>query len=184
MAYNQTTGHIAPLPYLPAPHLHMTQRITRAANLTSAEEKLLNGITPAAVAGVTAMLAQLECQQTLPSMTVSIVADVSGYKRTMTCTNCVWDGHDLTHQFLDDKSTSVYGPGNQTTTFKQEASLRMSPCVPVPQPMPPAHLVIQPQPLYLSQPPHYLPHVQQLVSKRHQAHRRHTPVLPPCERRT
>ena len=86
----------------------------------------------------------------------------------MTCRNGVWDGYDLTHQFLDDRSTSVYGPGNQTT-FQLEASLRMSSCLPVqpvaPQPMPPAHMVIQrqPQPPSQSQPPNYLPHVQQLV---------------------
>ena len=87
------------------------------------------------------MLARLEAQQTLPSITVSIVGQTS---------------------------TSMYGPGNRTA-FEQEASLRMSHCVPdqpvAPHPMPPGHMVIQPQPQPPPQCQHptYLPHVQQLV---------------------
>ena len=69
----------------------------------------------AAVAGITALLAQLETQPTLASLALSIVADVAGYKRTMTCRNGVWDGYDLTHPFLDDRSTAVRGPSVQTT---------------------------------------------------------------------
>ena len=94
----------------------------RINQLQYQEEKLRNGISPAAVAGLTALLAQLEAQQTLPSKAVSILADVSGYKHTMTCQNGVWDGYDLTNQFLDDRSTSVYGPRNHTT-FEQQATL-------------------------------------------------------------
>ena len=41
------------------------------------EERLRNGISPAAVAGVIVLLAQLEAQTTLPCMAVSIVADVA-----------------------------------------------------------------------------------------------------------
>ena len=72
------------------------------------EEKLRNGISPAAVTDVTGFLVQTEAQQTLPSMAVSIVADLSGYKRTMTYRNGVWDGYDLTLQFQDDRSTGTY----------------------------------------------------------------------------
>ena len=61
----------------------------------------------AAVADLTALLAQLEAQQTFPSMTVSIIEDVTGYKRTMTCRKGIWDVYDLTHQFQDDMSTTV-----------------------------------------------------------------------------
>ena len=112
------------------------------------------------------MLAQLEAQQTLPSIAVSIVAEVSGYKCTMTCPFGVWDRYDLTHQFLDDRCTSIYGPGNHTS-FEQEATLPMAPCAPVqpaaPHLLPPAHMLIQLQPQPQSQPPSYPLHPQQLV---------------------
>ena len=57
---------------------------------------LRNGISSAVEAGLTALLAPLEAQQTLPSMAVSIVANVSGYKRTMASQNGVRDGYNLT----------------------------------------------------------------------------------------
>ena len=84
-------------------------------------------------------------------MAVSNVTNVAGYKRTMTCGDGVWVGYDLTHPFLDDRSTVVYDPSTQVT-FEQEVTLH--------QPLPQAHLVVQPQP-----PPQtiYLPNVQQLV---------------------
>ena len=66
-----------------------TQRVDQVQFI---EERLRNGFSPAAVAGITALLAQLETQPTLPSLAVSIVADVAGYKRTMTCRNGVCDG--------------------------------------------------------------------------------------------
>ena len=129
------------------------------------EERLRNGISPAAVTGITA-LPQLETQPTLPSLAVSIVADVAGYKRTMTCRNEVWDGYDLTHPFLDDRSTAVRDPSVHTA-FEQEATLRIPLTnVPMPQPLPPAHLVTQPQAQVLSQPvtqPMYLPSAQSVA---------------------
>ena len=79
---------------------------------------------------------------------VSIVTDVSGYERTMTCRNGVRDGYDLPHQFLDKWSTSVYESLNHAS-FELEATLRMSPCAHVqpaaPHLIPPAHMVIQSQ---------------------------------------
>ena len=78
-------------------------------------------------------------------MAVSIVADVAGYKRTITCKNGAWDDYDLTHPYLDDRSSVVRGP-SVLTTMEQEATLRIPIAnVPMPQPLPPAHLVIQPQ---------------------------------------
>ena len=79
-----------------------------------------------AVAGVAALLTQLETMQTLPGVSLSIVTEVAGYRRTVTCLNSAWGGHDLTHQFLDERSTAMYGP-SQGTRFEQEASLRMVP---------------------------------------------------------
>ena len=74
-------------------------------------------------------------------MSLQLVADIGGYRRTMTCQNGTWDGHDLTHQFLlDDRSTVVYGP-SQNNTFEQEASLRMVPAQPALAPQMPPQIV-------------------------------------------
>ena len=109
------------------------------------EERLRNGISLAAVAGITALLAQLETQPTLQSLAVSIVADVAGYRRTMTFRNRVWDGYDSTLSFLDDRSTVVRGPSVHTA-IEQETTLRIPIAnIPMPQLLPPAHMVIQPR---------------------------------------
>ena len=73
-----------PLPAQPEPNQNAA-RTQRVNQVQFFEERLRNGISPAAVTGITALLAQLETQPTLPSLAVSIVADVAGYKRTMTC---------------------------------------------------------------------------------------------------
>ena len=57
-------------------------------------------------------------------MSVSLVVEVAGFQRTMTYRNGTWDGYDLTHPFLDDRSTVIYGP-SQNTVFEQEAFLGM-----------------------------------------------------------
>ena len=148
MAYHHTAPPAMPAHAQPSQNAARTQRINQVQFI---EERLRNGLLPAAVVGITALLAQLETQPTLPSLAVSIVADVAGYKRTMTCRNGVWDGDDLTHPFLDDRSTAVRGPSVQTT-IEQDATLRISFAnVPLPQPLPPAHLVIQPQAQVLPQ---------------------------------
>ena len=119
MAYHHTASATMPAQPQPNQNAAQTQRVNQVQFI---EETLRNGISPAVVAGITALLAQLETQPTLPSLAVSIVADVAGYKRTMTCRNGVWDG--LTHPFLDDRSTAVRGPSVQTTV-EQEATLRI-----------------------------------------------------------
>ena len=93
---------------------HDAARGQRSNQVQYIAGRLRNDILPAAVADITALLA------TLPSLAVSNVADVAGYKRTMTCRNGVWDGYDLTHPFLDDRSTVVRGPCVQTA-IEQEA---------------------------------------------------------------
>ena len=101
-------------------------RAQRTNQVQFVEERLRNGLSPLAVAGVAALLTQLETMQTLPGVSVSLVTEVAGYRRTLTCQNNAWDGHDLTHQFLDERSTTLLGP-SQGTRFEQEASLRMVP---------------------------------------------------------
>ena len=161
MAYYHTASAAMPAQPQPNQNAARTQQVNQVQFI---EERLCDGISPAAVAGITALLAQLETQPTLPSLAVSIVADVAGYKRTMTCRNGVWDGYDLTHPFLDDRSTTVRGPSVQTTV-EQEATLRIPLAnVPMPQPLNPAHLVIKPQsqmhPQSGTQPPMFLPSAQ------------------------
>ena len=58
------------------------QRVNQAQYV---EEQLRNGISPVAVAGIAALLTQLETMQALPSVSLSIVAEVAGYHRAMTC---------------------------------------------------------------------------------------------------
>ena len=111
MAYHHTAS--AAMPAFASPN-HDAARGLRSNQVQYMEERLSNGNSPAAVVGITTLLAQLETQPTLPSLAVSIVADVAGYKSTMTCRNGVWDGYDLAHPFLDDRSTVVRGPSVHT----------------------------------------------------------------------
>ena len=127
------------------PHSARPQEPARAQRVNQAqyvEDRLRNGLPPVAVAGVAALLTQLETMQTLPGVSLSIVAEVAGYRRTLTSLNSAWDGYDLTHQFLDERSTAMVGP-SQGTRFEQETSLRMMPAnvpslppPPVPKPVP------------------------------------------------
>ena len=99
------------------------QRVSQAQNV---EERLRNGIHPVAVAGVATRLNQIDTMQALPGISLAITAEVAGYRRAVVCRNNAWDGYDLTHQVLDERSTSVYGP-SQGNTFEQDMSLKMMP---------------------------------------------------------
>ena len=79
MAYHHSAPAAMPASTQPNQDVARTQRVRQEQYI---EERLRNGISPAAIAGITALLAQLETQPTLPSLAVSIVA---GYNRTMTC---------------------------------------------------------------------------------------------------
>ena len=93
------------------PHSNRSQELPARAQRTNqvqyVEERLRNGLSSLAVAGVAALLTQLDTMQTLPGVSVSLVTEVAGYRRTLTCQNNAWDGHDLTHQFLDERSTTI-----------------------------------------------------------------------------
>ena len=129
------------------PHANRPQELPARAQRTNqvqyVEERLRNGLSPLAVAGVAALLTQLDTMQTLPGVSVSLVTEVAGYRRTLTCQNNAWDGHDLTHQFLDERSTTMLGP-SQGTRFEQEASLCMVPASVAT--MPPPQMVALPPP--------------------------------------
>ena len=78
------------------PHANRTQELPARAQRTNqvqyVEERLRNGLSPLAVAGVAALLTQLDTMQTLPGVSVSLVTEVAGYRRTLTCQNNAWDG--------------------------------------------------------------------------------------------
>ena len=107
------------------PHSNRSQEMPARAQRTNqvqyVEERLRNGLSPLTVAGVAALLTQLDTMQTLPGVSVSLVTEVAGYRRTLTCQNNAWDGHDLTHQFLDERSTTMLGP-------RARGSSRKRPC--------------------------------------------------------
>ena len=72
-----------------------SQETARAQRVTQAqfvEDRLRNGLPPVAIAGVAGLLTQLDTMQTLPGVSLSIVTEVSDYRRTLTCTNGAWDG--------------------------------------------------------------------------------------------
>ena len=103
------------------PHSARSQEPAQAQRVNQAqyvEDRLRNGLPPVAVAGVAALRTQLETMQTLPGVSLSIVAEGAGYRRTLTCLNSAWDVYDLTHQFLDERSTAMYGP-SKGTRFEQ-----------------------------------------------------------------
>ena len=93
------------------------QRVSKAEYVE--EERLKNGIPPVAVTRVAALLTQLETMQALPGMSLSLTVEVADYRHTLVCQNNAWDGYDIIHQFLDERSTTVYGPGATSLSRKQ-----------------------------------------------------------------
>ena len=140
------------------PHANRTQELPARAQRTNqvqyVEERLRNGLSPLAVAGVAALLTQLDSMQTLPGVSVSLVTEVAGYRRTLTCQNNAWDGHNLSHQFLDERSTTMLGP-SQGTRFAQEASLCMVPASVATMPPPPMVALPPPAPNSVPMTPTY-----------------------------
>ena len=161
MAYHPNNSIPATGPHGARPQ-NSPARAQRVNQAQYVEERLRNGLSPVAVAGVDALLTQLETMQTLPGVSLSIVTEVAGYRRTLTCLNNAWDGHDLTHQFLDERSTAMYGP-SQGTRFEQEASLCMVPANVSSLPLPPIPKPVPLTPTYSGLPafgaPYRAPHM-------------------------
>ena len=74
MAHHHTAPAAMPASTQPSQVVARTQRVRQVQHI---EEKLSNDISPAAIAGITALLAQLETEPTLSSLAVSIVTDVA-----------------------------------------------------------------------------------------------------------
>ena len=68
------------------------QESARALRVNQAqyvEAKLRDGLSPVAVAGVAALLTQLESMQMLPNASLSITTEVASYRRTLTHQQCL-----------------------------------------------------------------------------------------------
>ena len=83
-------NNTVPIPTM-GPHSNRSQELPARAQRTNqvqyVEERLRNGLSPLAVAGVAALLTQLDTMQTLQGVSVSLVTEVAGYRRTLTCQN-------------------------------------------------------------------------------------------------
>ena len=111
-----------------------TARVQRTSQVAFIRDRLDQGLSPATVAGVAAVLAQKESQIQAPMLTLSITSGFPGFQRSMTFQDGVWSGHDLTHHFTDDRAAISYSPANGGV--HQTISMQMPPCPPPPPPIP------------------------------------------------
>ena len=113
-----------------------TARVQRTPQIAFIRDRLDQGLSPAAVAGVAAIIAQMESQLQAPMLTISITSGFPGFQRSMTYQDGVWHGHDLTHHFTDDRAAISYSPANGGV--HQTRPLQIPSCPPPPPPPPPA----------------------------------------------
>ena len=113
-----------------------TASVQRTPQIAFIRDRLDQGLSPATVAGVAAIIAQMESQLQAPMLTISITSGFPGFQRSMTYQDGVWHGHDLTHHFTDDRAAISYSPANGGV--HQTRSLQIPSCPPPPPPPPPA----------------------------------------------
>ena len=111
-----------------------TARVQRTSQVAFIRDRLDQGLSPATVAGVAAVIAQMESQIQAPMLTLSITSGFPGFQRSMTFQDGVWSGHDLTHHFTDDRAAFSYSPANGGV--HQTSSMQMPPCSTPPPPPP------------------------------------------------
>ena len=112
-----------------------TARVQRTPQIAFIRDRLDQGLSPAAVAGVAAIIAQMESQLQAPMLTISITSGFPGFQRSMTYQDGVWHGHDLTHHFTDDRAAISYSLANGGV--HQTRPLQIPSCPPPPPPPPP-----------------------------------------------
>ena len=100
-----------------------TGHVHRISQSALVENRLTAGVSPTVIAGLAAILAQMESQEQAPLLTLTITPAFPGFSRSMTYQNGVWSGHDLTHHFTDDRSSISYSPSNRGV--EQNQSLRL-----------------------------------------------------------
>ena len=115
-----------------------TARVQRTPQIAFIRDRLDQGLSPATVAGVAAIIAQMESQVHAPMLTISITSGFPGFQRSMTFQDGVWHGHDLTHHFTDDRAAISYSPANGGV--HQTRSLQIPSCPPPPPPPPPVSM--------------------------------------------
>ena len=121
-----------------------TARVQRTSQVAFISDRLDQGLSPATVAGVAAVIAQMESQIQAPMLTISITSGFPGFQRSMTFQDGVWSGHDLTHHFTDDCAAISYSPANGGV--HQTRSMQMPTCQhPLKRPWLPVHLISRKQ---------------------------------------
>ena len=110
-----------------------TARVQRSSQVAFIRDRL--DLSPAAVAGVAAIIAQIESQIQAPMLTISITSGFPGFQRSMTFQDGVWSGHDLTHHFTDDRAATSYTSANGGV--HQTRTMQVPSCPPPPPPPPP-----------------------------------------------
>ena len=88
--------------------IYDTARVQRTSQVAFIRDRLDQGLSSATVAGVAAIIAQMESQTQAPMLTISITSGFPGFQRSMTFHEGVWFGHDLTHHFTDDRAAISY----------------------------------------------------------------------------
>ena len=67
-----------------------TGRVQRSSQVAFIRDRLDQGLSPATVAGVAAVIAQMESQIQAPMLTLSITSGFPGFQRSMTFQDGVW----------------------------------------------------------------------------------------------
>ena len=111
-----------------------TARVQRTSQIAFIRDRLDQGLSSAAVAGVAAIIAQMESQIHAPMLTISITSGFPGFQRSRTFQDGVWSGHDLTHHFTDDRAAISYSFANGVV--HQTRSMQVPSCPPPPPPPP------------------------------------------------
>ena len=112
--------------------VYETARVQRTSQVAFIRDRLDQGLLPATVAGVAAVIAQMELQIPAPMLTISITSGFPGFQRSMTFQDGVWSGHDLTHHFTDDRAAISYSLANGGV--HQTRSMQVPSCPPPPPP--------------------------------------------------
>ena len=117
-----------------------TARVQRTSQVAFIRDRLDQGLSPATVAGMAALIAQMESKIQASMLTISITSGFFGFQRSMTFQDGVWSGHDLTHHFTDDRAAISYSLAKGGV--HQTRSMQVPSCPP-PPPLPP---ITVPQP--------------------------------------
>ena len=109
-----------------------TARVQRTSQVPFIRDQLDQGLSPATVAEVATVIAQMESRIQAAMLTISITSGFPGFQRSMTFQDGVWSGHDPTHHFTDDRAAISYSSANGGV--HQTRSMQVPPRPPPPPP--------------------------------------------------